>query len=878
MTKRVAIAIVATGLILGCKPTETITLPEQVIEIENPNRVVERPIYNPSRTKLHDLVHTKLDVRFNWEKAYLYGKAELTLTPYFYPSSTLELNAKGFDINKVELITDAGNTELTYSYDDLWLTIDLGNEYTRKDTFRVFIDYTAKPDELEAGGSAAITSDKGLYFINKDGKENKPQQIWTQGETEASSCWFPTIDAPNERTTQEMAITVAEKYKTLSNGILMHSELNGDGTRTDYWEMNLPHAPYLFMMAVGDFAVVKDKWRELEVDYWVEYEYEEHAKEIFGLTPEMMEFYSTKLGVDYPWQKYSQVVVRDYVSGAMENTTCVIHGDFLHQTKREMIDGNNERIIAHELFHHWFGDLVTCESWSNLPLNESFATYGEYLWDEYKHGKDKADHHGQQDLGTYLQESKNKQVDMVRFDFFDKEEMFDAHSYQKGGRILHMLRMYVGDEAFFESLKKYLNDNKYTDVEMDELRIAFEEVTGEDLNWFFDQWFYSSGHPELNITYDYVDSSKTQVVNVEQMQNLSETPLYYLPLKIDIYQGGKVYTKDVVVDKSKNTFEFKVDGKPDLVNFDADKALLCEKVDKKTNIEEWIFMYYNAPKYLDRYEALKKLSKSNDSLAKNAVVDALNDNYWNIRKTAIRGIKRAAKSDGERVKAKLIDLAKNDRESKVRGDAIRALAKYFDSEEGVKNVYITAMSDESYFVLGRTLDALTKSNEDEAMRYAKTFEDEKSAKMLNAVASVYAEFGEAEHHKFFVSAAPKITSFDKYPFVQSYSKYLKGQDDEVVKKGLPTLLTIATKESAWWMRMSGIHALNDLETLYSNRIHSLEDELKEKTPGSDDELSIRNKLDSAKNMQSEIEALLNGIKENETNPMLRKYLGLDKEK
>ena len=233
---------------------------------------------------------------------------------------------------------------------------------------------------------------KGMYFINPRGEEkDKPTQIWTQGETESSSAWFPTIDKTNQRCTQELTVTVENKYVTLSNGKLMSQKKNTDGTRTDYWKMDLPHAPYLFFLGVGEYAVVKDKWRDKEVNYYVEKEYAPVAKKIFGNTPEMMTFFSKITGVDYPWVKYSQITGRDYVAGAMENTTATIHQESAQQDARELVDGNSwEGTIAHELFHQWFGDYVTTESWSNLTLNESFADYSQTLWDEYKYGKDEA--------------------------------------------------------------------------------------------------------------------------------------------------------------------------------------------------------------------------------------------------------------------------------------------------------------------------------------------------------------------------------------------------------------------------------------------------------------------------------------------------------
>ncbi|MBL4592530.1 MAG: M1 family metallopeptidase, partial [Flavobacteriales bacterium] len=734
MFKNLSLILFIIIAFIGCKPIETINLPEQTIVIEDPNKIPERPVYNASNTKQFDLIHTKLAVSFNWDKAYMYGKAELALKPHFYSQNELVLNARGMDINKVQLMSYEDDiiatfSDLKYDYDSLLITITLPKEYTKNDTLRLFIDYTSKPNELKEGGSSAISSDKGLYFINEKGEDkDKPMQIWTQGETESNSAWFPTIDSPNQKSTEEIAITVEEKFKTLSNGILSHSEINGDGTRTDFWEMDKLHAPYLFMMAIGEFEVFKDTWRDIEVNYYVEKEYAPYAKDIFGLTPEMLEFFSNKLGVDYPWQKYSQIIVRDYVSGAMENTSAVIFGEFTHQTKREMIDGSaGEDVISHELFHHWFGDLVTCESWSNLPLNESFATYGEVLWREHKYGDDKGAEGLQNDLNSYLgQVKRGNYQDMIRFDYDKREDMFDGHSYQKGGRILHMLRNYIGDDAFFASLKLYLETNKYTDVEMHQLRLACEKVTGKDLNWFFNQWFYAKGHPELDIEYSYNDSLKTQTVIVMQMQKLDIAPIYYIPLKIDIYVDGKVETKEVVIDKITNTFTFEVSSKPDLINFDADKMLLCEKVDNHNEIEEWAFMYHNAPRYLDRYEAIKKVSKSSDAVALETMTHALADKYPFLRRTAIRGIKKAAKNNADEVKAKLLDLAKNDSDSRVRGDAMSALAKYFKDDEDVKAVLINGVSEESYYVIGKSLAALSKVSYEDAMKFAKSLESEEN--------------------------------------------------------------------------------------------------------------------------------------------------------
>ena len=603
-------------LVLSCKTPQPALVQSPVVDTvavvpqpdPEPTSLVlqeKKEPYRGENTKYHDLVHTKLEVKFNWERQHLLGKALLELKPYFYPQNELVLDAKGFDIHRVSLVEGNQKSSLEYQYNKEKLTIALDRSYKRDENYFVEIDYTAKPGELEAGGSEAITSDIGLYFINPTGEDpKKPQQIWTQGETEASSCWFPTIDSPNQRTTQEIYITVQEKFITLSNGQLVYSRGNGDGTRTDYWKMDQPHAPYLFMMAIGEFAVVKESWEDLEVSYYVEPEYEKYAKEIFGRTPEMMTHFSDLLNYPYPWSKYSQVVVRDYVSGAMENTTASVFMEDLQVDSRYLIDQDWDGIIAHELFHQWFGDLVTCESWSNLTLNEAFATYSEYLWVEHLLGKDEADKVGYEALQSYLQESQQKQVDLIRFYYQDREDMFDSHSYAKGSLVLHMLRSYLGDEAFFETLHQYLKTYEYQPVEVHHLRLAAEKVCGEDLNWFFSQWFLASGHPQLLIETNY--SGDSLLVSITQQQDPETTPIYKLPIDLEIWHAQQKISKSVVLESQYQEFRFYTDFEPDLVVVDADNKLLAEIKYDRTR-EELISQYRLTSQAITRLKALEAL-------------------------------------------------------------------------------------------------------------------------------------------------------------------------------------------------------------------------------------------------------------------------------
>ena len=464
---------------------------------------------------------------------------------------------------------------------------------------------------------------------------------------------------------------------------------------------------------------------------------------------------------------------------------------------------------------------------------------------------------------------------MVRFDYRHREDMFDGNTYQKGGRILHMLRNYMGDEAFFESLRIYLEENKYTAVEMHQLRIACEKVLGEDLNWFFNQWFYSKGHPILEINYEYDDSLKVQLVSVEQVQDFKTTPLYRLPFKIDIYVNGKKETKEVVAEEVLNIYSFSVDAKPDLVNVDADKMLLCEKIDNHETPEEWAYMYHHAGRYLDRYESIKSLSKSNEDVAINTIYDALDDKYPYLKSMAIKSIKNALKSNEEKIKLKLLYMAKNDSDSRVRGDAIEALAKYFEDDEATRETIIAGVSEQSYYVIRESLSALSKISPGDAMKFAKALEEEENEAILGAVAAVYAEHGEVEQNAFFIKISEKMTGFEKYGFTTTYIKYLKKQDHKTVEEGLPILKDVALNGKPWWVRLSGINALTDLETKYNNQIRVAEAEMKEAEVGSEKEIELRTSLEKDRNINKKIEEIISEAKASEEHPRLKKMLGLN---
>lgn len=781
--------------------------------------VVSYADYRETETRLHDLIHTKLAVRFDWAKQYLHGKATLELKPHFYPQSQLVLDAKGFDIRQVQLLKGTEKIPLEYEYDGRELVIELDREYNRGENYFVEIDYTAKPNELKVEGSEAITDAKGLYFINPLGEEEgKPRQIWTQGETEASSAWFPTIDSPNQRTTQEMFITVDNQYETLSNGMLVSSTLLNDSTRTDYWKMEKSHAPYLFMMAIGDFAVVDDEWNGMEVDYYVEPAYEKYAKAIFGNTPEMLTFFSEKLGYPFPWSKYAQVVVRDFVSGAMENTTASTFMEDLQVDDRELLDDNWDYIIAHELFHHWFGDLVTAESWSNLPLNEAFANYSEYLWSEYKYGEAAAAHTLMEEGAAYFAEAENKQVDLIRFYYDDKEDMFDNHSYAKGGRILHMLRNYVGDEAFFASLQHYLKTNDFEPVEVHELRLAFEEITGEDLNWFFNQWFLASGHPVLRVEDSYENGLLT--LKVWQEQNLETTPLYKLPLYVDAYTGEEKHRFVIALTEPYQEFELEVAQEPALVVFDGEEQLLTELNHEKTE-EELRYQYAHADHYISRYRALEALLEADLMVAENKelFLAALNDSSYYIRRLALGAFDSYTGADKAMIEQKVAELVK-DEKSLVRADALNILATL--NPNAYREQFRKGLEDPSYSVMAAAIQGYSLTDAKDKLEVFEPMAEMGNADIHLALADFYILNEVEGKFEWFLEKLEEKQGSDLYYFLNYFGQYVSQVPEAELKKGAAILEDYARNGDAYYVRYSAFTAL----ALLIERLPNLEERLK----------------------------------------------------
>ncbi|MFA0962565.1 M1 family aminopeptidase [Roseivirga sp. BDSF3-8] len=815
--------------------TQDITLVPEVQEIDP---VKTLPPYRASETRDFDLLHTRLDISFDYTRQEVIGKAWLALTPYFYPQSQLELDAKGFKLNEVSLFSNGEYEPLPYDYSDsMKLVIDLPFEATRNDTIWVYIDYTAIPHLIEEGGSEAISSDKGLYFINPNGEiEGKPVQVWTQGETESNSKWFPTIDKPNERTTQETYVTVNDQFKTLSNGLLVSSQKNDDGTRTDYWQMNLPHAPYLFMLAIGDYAVVNDDNGDLPISYYVEPYYEPYAKDIFGNTPEMITFFSGLLGTEYPWPKYSQVVVRDFVSGAMENTTASTFMERVQQHPKDLVDENWDYIIAHELFHQWFGDYVTTESWANITLNEAFASYSEYLWNEYKYGEDEAEYKGLEELEGYLLEFYQSDAHpLIRWHYEKREDVFDSHSYNKGSRVLHMLRNYVGDEAFFEALRVYLDRNAFNTVEVHDLRLAFEDVTGEDLNWFFDQWFLKPGHPVLNVEKQYQDGKLSIII--AQMQDTTRFPVYRLPLYVDLVVSDQILRYPIVIEQSLEEFIFPLPAEPEAVIIDGDQQLLGEiNIDRSP--EEWTALYESSASFVPRWQAVNQAAEaaSHELLQK-----ALDDPFYIIRALALQGLLDSLPPQPQNFEEKVYQLATTDSSSLVRSEALYGLTTF--GTDKYLDTFIQSLNDTSYAVNGSALFGISQSSasREEKMAHIEKFMKARSSSVTIPIGDYAAQNQDTSFIPWFEDKINYMHGQDLWVFLNLYGQVLFNGSEEQQIQGAATFERIALNNTYDYVRLMAYRMLDFLS------IENI-DEIKSRIRSHEKDQAL---LESYQNMDSE---------------------------
>jgi len=786
-------ALLLCAVISQAQTSATDTVNMDTISVTAP---AAPPKYQATAARQWDIKHTRIALSFNWKERTADVREWIKIRPWLYAIDSLILDAKSMKIDSIVVTSKKVAVPETHIYTGEQLKLFFRQQFKMNDTLEIYLKYTAMPYAESTGGSSAISDDRGLYFINTDySTPNKPAQIWTQGETESNSHWMITLDKPNVRFTTQIELTVPDSFTTLSNGALLKQVKGKPGMRTDIWAMDKPIQAYVAMFAIGKYSVVRNKWRGRDVNYYVEAPYERYAKLMFNNTPEMMDFFSAKTGVTYPWNKYDQVVVRDYVSGAMENTTATLWGEFVNQDDREIADNNYEDVTAHELFHMWFGDYATAESWSNVTVNESFANYGEQMWRTHKYGKAYGDELAWSDLNIYIQASAASDPDLVRFYYDSREELFDRISYNKGGAILRYMNNLMGDYAFEQSMKLYLTRNALHAAEAHDWRMAVEEVTGQDWNWFFNEWYYHGGHPMLKVVYNYDDVKQKLVVAVSQTQSDSAMN-YDLPLKAALVYGDDKKVIDWRITKRRDTFTYDYRGgqKPVLIP-DYDHVLPGEMKDGKKPAQ-WLAQYRHSGDYIGRRLAVQAAGRVMSDSSSQAILDlAFTDTLRSIRRYALAQLENA-QSDKyhKRWKAKVMDMAVNDKDNLVRAQALDVLGKW--KEADAKAIMLKALDARSYAEAGSALEAISSLDEDTAYALAKRILLTKPRGSLeSSIWTLMGRKGADEDAAFFERQAVLIYGQKRFQFVFALINYAKNvKSDESYNTAMRTFVVLNKTE------------------------------------------------------------------------------------
>lgn len=667
--------------------------------------------------------HLKLELRIDDEKESVEGTATVTLSPINDGFKHFDLDASEMRISSVKLLAveqrGTGSllrssqfaTRLDFETHPDRLVIELDRSYARDEQLTVAITYSCFPR-------------KGLYFIKPDDAyPNKPRQIWSQGENEDAHWWFPCHDVTNQKMTTEMLVTVKASYFALSNGELLGVRDNSqDGTRTFHWSQAQPHSAYLVTVVVGEYEQIKDSYKDLPVDYYVYKDRVAAGQKLFANTPKMIELFEQCFGYEYPYAKYAQILVDDFLFGAMENTSASTFTDRCLLDAQAELDINYDDIVAHELAHQWWGDLVTCKDWTQIWLNESFATYSEYLWREHSRGHDEARFVIFQDFLTYVREdwtSHRRPIDCRKYRF--SEELMDRHAYEKGACVLDMLRWTLGDDGFFRSLAHYLKKFEFGVAETNDFKVAIEEATGQNLHWFFDQWLHSAGYPELEVTAEWQREQKLLRLSVKQTQENEEdkTPIFRFPVEIEIttVEIGEVIETEhrqsyrVEVTKAEQEFYFPCASKPRMVLFDKGHRIF-KLMSFPKSAQELSYQLSKAEDVLDRIRAARELAefKSEETIA--ALSAALTgEDFYGVRMAAAISLGEIA---GEETRTILTKRYYAEKDCRVRRSLIWALGNFKD-DAATDFLREVSQKDKSYFASVAAIRGLAAIGNDKAI-------------------------------------------------------------------------------------------------------------------------------------------------------------------
>ena len=529
----------------------------------------QSPLTEFDRPRTYDVLHYSIGVRFDRPHKTVFGDTVIRLKPLADEFTTAEFDAVGITFASVTL--EPGKLALKYRRVGGKIKVTLDKAYTAGTPISIRFKYTAAPK-------------KGVYFIDEkrsaDGIVNSAQ-IWTQGEADEARHWLPSFDFPSDKATSEEFITADKGETVIGNGELIEEIPNPDGSVTHHFKMPIPHPTYLISFIIGKYVKQEEQYGDIPLGYYVYPGSEDLVKLAYGETVDYLRIFEGSTGVKYPFNKYDQTTVAGFTFGGMENITATTMADSeIRYARLDFIRGNIHDLVSHELAHSWFGNNVTCRNWAELWLNEGFATFMEAVAREKLNGRKDYLRKIGGDAETFKTDDENTRG---RFGLYNRTAantaaLFDraAITYNKGGAVLHQLREQVGDEAFWKAVNIYLNRHRFDSVTTPDLRRAMEEASGQDLGWFFEQWVYGVGHPQVNIQWQWAEAGKTLEFTVTQTQRAGGLvpAAFRLPLELEMkFADGSTRRERLEINSRRQSFSFTTDSDPAEIKFDPDSKL-----------------------------------------------------------------------------------------------------------------------------------------------------------------------------------------------------------------------------------------------------------------------------------------------------------------
>ena len=640
-----------------------------------------RPL-REERGRDFDILHYRIELSLEEESRSLLGETTIRMVALGDQLTTCTLDAETFTVDRV---LDRASRPLPFTHRDGRLTIELDPPVLHGEEIAVTVHYSGTNIDVDADRYGMSEGyDLGLDF--KIETDENPQLINTLSFPEGARHWFPSYDHPNDRATQETIVTVRADYEVLSNGRLVSVSEPTDGKRTWHWSQELPHPTYLFVLVAGPYVVLTDSAGDLPLHYWVYEKDVDDAMRSFERTPEIIAFFNEEYGYDFPWVKYDQITIPGIGGGAESTGATVLGASTIHNARAEQ-DFSSHGLVAHEAAHQWWGNLVSYRDWSETWLSESFATYGEYLYTRHAFGEDEAAVNLLGKKNAYLREAHERYMRPVVFKRWTyPNENFDRHTYQKGATILNMLRRILGDAPFRSAMTHFLTKHAFQPVDTHDLIDAIKEATGENIEWFFEQWIYRAGHPVLDVSYQWSKPAGRLSVRVRQTGDV-----YRTPVQIGVHTPSRRYSETFWLESANATLELDVAEKPLLVRFDEGNYLLKEWTFEKST-EELVYQLQNDD-VIGRMWAASELG-DHPAVAETA----RRDRFWSVRRAAIEAL-------GEKASVELLREAALDENSKVRAEAFRGLGETKNTEL-VPFIEERFRRDDSYVAQAEALRAL----------------------------------------------------------------------------------------------------------------------------------------------------------------------------